>query len=244
MVEIKCLASGSSGNAYYITDRQTPLLLEAGISWKLIQQGLNFQTATLAGCLVSHGHMDHCKAVKDVIKAGIDCCMSQETVQTLGISGHRIKIVRALDQYQLGTWTILPFNTEHDAEGSLGFLMASKSGFKVLYLTDTAYCRYKFNGLTHILIEANYSLDILRESVANGTVPVELKNRLLKSHFSLANVKEFLKANDLQNVREIWLLHLSEGNSDAERFKREVQELTGKMVFVAEATGSYRPSNL
>ncbi|MCM1566065.1 MAG: MBL fold metallo-hydrolase [Dehalobacter sp.] len=234
MVELKCLASGSSGNAYYLTDGQTPLLLEAGISWKLIQQGLNFQTTSLAGCLVSHGHMDHCKAVKDVIKAGIDCYMSQETAQALGISNHRIKIVRALEQFYLGTWTILPFGTEHDTEGSLGFLIACKDGFKVLYLTDTAYCRYRFNGLSHILIEANYSLEILRENVANGAVPVELKNRLLQSHFSLENVKEFLKANDMQKVREIWLLHLSEGNSDAARFKREVQELTGKMVFVAK----------
>ncbi len=60
-----------------------------------------------------------------------------------------------------------------------------------------------------------------------------LKNRLLKSHFSLENVKEFLKANDLGKVQEIWLLHMSNGNSDSERFKREVQELTGRMVFVA-----------
>jgi len=63
-------------------------------------------------------------------------------------------------------------------------------------------------------------------------VPPALKKRILKSHFSLENVKEFLKANDLSRVQEIWLLHLSDGNSDAERFKREIQELTGKMVFI------------
>ena len=63
-------------------------------------------------------------------------------------------------------------------------------------------------------------------------MPPALKKRILKSHFSLENVKEFLKANDLSRVQEIWLLHLSDGNSDAERFKREIQELTGKMVFI------------
>jgi phosphoribosyl 1,2-cyclic phosphodiesterase len=60
-----------------------------------------------------------------------------------------------------------------------------------------------------------------------------LKTRILKSHFSLKNVKKFLLANDLSRVKEIWLIHLSDGNSDAELFKREIQELTGKMVFVA-----------
>jgi phosphoribosyl 1,2-cyclic phosphodiesterase len=60
-----------------------------------------------------------------------------------------------------------------------------------------------------------------------------LKSRLLKSHFSLENVKQFLRANDLSRVREIWLLHLSDGNSDAERFKREVMELTGKPTYIA-----------
>ena len=69
--------------------------------------------------------------------------------------------------------------------------------------------------------------------VEAGLVPKELKSRILKSHFSLENVKRFLQANDLSKVQEIWLLHLSDGNSDEKRFKREVQELTGRMVFVA-----------
>ena len=83
------------------------------------------------------------------------------------------------------------------------------------------------------MVECNYSLDILKRNVDAGTVPKELKTRILKSHFSLENVKQFLRANDLSKVQEIWLLHLSDGNSNAERFKREIQELTGKMVFVA-----------
>jgi phosphoribosyl 1,2-cyclic phosphodiesterase len=117
----------------------------------------------------------------------------------------------------------------------VGFLLVNQAGEKLLYATDTYYIKYRFRGLTHIMIEANYSLDILRSNVENGTVAPELKNRLLRSHFSLENVKECLKANDLRNVKEIWLLHLSDGNSDAERFKREIQELTGKEVYVAPA---------
>jgi hypothetical protein len=50
---------------------------------------------------------------------------------------------------------------------------------------------------------------------------------------SLETCKGFLRANDLSRVQEIWLLHLSDANSDAARFKREIQELTGKVVYVA-----------
>ncbi len=59
------------------------------------------------------------------------------------------------------------------------------------------------------------------------------KSRLLQSHFGLDNVKDMLRANDLSKLREVWLLHLSDSNSDADRFKREVQEITGTVVQVA-----------
>ena len=233
MIEILPLASGSQGNCYRITDGRTPLLLECGIPFREIQKGLHFRVSEVAVCLVSHEHQDHSKAVRDVMKAGIDCYMSQGTAEALGISGHRLHIIKAKQQFRIGTWTILPFETQHDAAEPLGFLLANKTGEKLLYATDTYYIRYRFRGLTHIAVECNYSMDILRANIEAGLVEPALKKRILKSHFSLEHVKEFLKANDLSKVQEIWLLHLSDGNSDVERFKREIQELTGKMVFIA-----------
>jgi len=234
MIEIKALASSSRGNCYVIDDKETKILLECGIPYKQIQRALDFKTSELAGCLITHEHKDHCKAVSEVVfKAGVDCYMSQGTIDALEIYSHRIAAVKAGIQFKVGTWTVMPFGTEHDAAEPLGFLLGNTAGDKLLYATDTFYVRYRFNGLTHIMVEANYSLDILQGNVAAGLIPVDLKNRLMKSHFSLANVKEFLKANDLSQVQEIWLIHLSDGNSDAARFKREIQELTGKMVFIA-----------
>jgi len=232
-MDIKVLASGSKGNCYRISDGYTALLLECGIPYKDIQRGLNFRVSEIAGCLISHEHQDHCKAVRDIIKAGIDCYMSQGTKKALGVDGHRVKTIEARRQLEIGAWTVLPFETQHDAAEPLGFLFANQAGEKLLYATDTYYIRYKFSGLTHIMVECNYSMDILRARVEAGFVEPVIKNRILKSHFSLEHVKDFLKANDLSNVREIWLLHLSDGNSDAERFKREIQALTGKMVFIA-----------
>lgn len=235
MIAIQTLASSSRGNCYHITDGHTPLLLEAGIKFKEIQRALYFRTMDIAGTLISHEHADHSKAAADVMKAGIDVYASAGTFEALGLSdSHRAIPIRAKEQFHIGTWTVLPFDVSHDATEPLGFLLANQAGEKLLFATDTYYIRYRFNGLTHIMVETNYALDILRENVENGVVPEIMKKRLLKSHFSLEHVKGFLQANDLSKVQEIHLLHLSDNNSDAARFKREVQEVTGKMVCVAK----------
>lgn len=232
MIEITALASSSKGNCYRITDGHTPLLLECGINYRDIQKGFDFRMSEVAGCLVTHEHGDHCKSIKDVLKAGIDVYTSSGTVEALSINHHRIKTVRAKEQFQLGTWTILPFDVQHDVSEPLGFLLANQAGEKLLFATDTYYIKYRFQGLTHVMVECNYSMKILNENILNGRTPKVMEKRLMRSHFSLENLKDFLLANDLKKVKEIWLLHLSDSNSNAEQFKHEVMELTGKMVFV------------
>ena len=234
MITFTVLASSSRGNCYHVTDGSTRLLLECGISFKEIQRRLDFQLSGISGVLVSHEHKDHSKAVADMAKAGIDCYMSQGTAVALGVSGHRIKVIQAHNVFRIGTWAILPFEAQHDAAEPLGFLLISPAGDKLIFATDTYYIKYKFVGLNIIAVECNYALDILNANIKAGAVPDAMKNRLLQSHFSLGNVKEFLKANDLSLVTEIHLLHLSGDNSDASRFKREIQELTGKAVYVAD----------
>ena len=207
-------------------------------SWSVVYSTSKYRKDVVSGsarlrlALYLTSTFDHSKAVKEIMHAGIDCYISAGTVEALGLSGHRLNIIKAKQQFRIGTWTALPFDTQHDAAEPLGFLLANQAGDKLLYATDTYYIRYKFHGLTHIMVECNYSLDILKRNVDAGAVPKELKSRILKSHFSLENVKRFLQANDLSKVQEIWLLHLSDNNSNAERFKREIQELTGKMVFI------------
>lgn len=234
MVDILPLASSSAGNAYRITDGKTTLLLEAGISYKDIQRALEFRVSQVSGCLITHEHGDHSRSAKDLMKAGIPIYTSQGTADALNITGHRLKLIKAHEQFTIGTWTIRPFEIEHDAAEPLGFILANTAGDKLVFLTDTFYCRYRFSGLTHIMVEANYSLDIVNRRVAAGDLHPAQKKRLLRSHFGLEHVKDFLRANDISRVQEIWLLHLSDGNSDADRFKQEIQETTGKLVQVAK----------
>jgi len=179
---------------------------------------------------------DHCKAVEDIMAAGIDCYMSKGTAEQLKLNSHRVNTMENKKQYNLGMWTCLAFDVEHDAAEPLGFYIASKSTKEtVLYITDTFYSRYNFrhHRLDYLMVEANYSEDILNDNIESGRVPAAQKNRIIKSHMSLKTVKDMLKANDLSQVKEIWLLHLSDRNSNAERFKREIQEISGKPVYVA-----------
>lgn len=233
MIDISSFASSSRGNAHLITDGVTPLLLDCGLTIKELRKRSGFALAGLGGALVTHEHKDHSRAATDLMRAGIDVYMTAGTAETLGLDHHRLRIIQARQQLKIGSWTVLPFDVQHDAKEPVGFLLAS-GGDKLLYATDTYYVRYKFPGLTYVMVECNYAWDILQANLEDGTVPQVMKNRLLKSHFSLDNVKKFLLANDLSGVREIHLIHLSDQNSDAERFRSEIQALTGKPVIVAE----------
>lgn len=234
MIEITSFASSSRANAYYITDGRTSLLIEAGVRFKDLQRAMKFNLSSLAGCLVTHEHQDHSRSVKDLIKAGMDCYMSYATAEALGVHGHRMHIVKARQGFTIGSWSIMPFDTIHDAEEPLGFFM--ESGYeKLLFITDSAYVKYRFVSITHLMIECNYIDEVLERNVQEGFVSPAQKHRLLRSHFSLKNVTDMLRANDLSKLKETWLLHLSGDNSDAEQMKRIVQGITGKPVYVPEA---------
>ncbi|TFJ02951.1 MBL fold metallo-hydrolase [Carnobacterium divergens] len=184
---------------------------------------------------MTHEHGDHSKYANELLKTtSIDVFTSKGTQETLKLPSYRVRCLEPLKQKQIGNWSIIPFPTEHDASEPFGYLIQSnKSNEKLLFATDTYYIRYKFNGITHLMIECNYALDILNENVKNGRIGAFLKNRILKSHFSLENVKAFIKANDFSQLQEVWLIHLSDSNSDAERFKKEIKAITGTPVYIA-----------
>lgn len=233
MIDIQALGSSSAGNCYYVTDGTTPILLEAGLRYKDMQRALHYQISSVQGCLLTHEHGDHSKSVPDILRAGVTTYMSQGTMNAMQLQHHRVQPVQARVPFTIGTWRILPFEVEHDVSEPMGFLLANQTGEKLLFVTDSFYIRYKFQGITHFLLECNYSKDILDENILEGRIPQVMRKRLLRSHFSLENVKEFFRVNDLSKTEEIWLLHLSDSNSDEERFKREIMELTGKRVIVA-----------
>lgn len=222
-MEFRVIASGSSGNAYKVSDGKTALLLDAGIPFKEIQKALRFRVRDIDGCLVTHEHNDHCMAVEDLAKSGINIYASKGTYEARGFKGHRMKVVESLKEIQIGTFKVLPFGVEHDAEEPLGFLLQSEvTNEKLLYFTDTYYLKYRFTGLNIIAGECNFSKDAIWNSVEKGVIPVELVPRLVKSHMSIDNFLGFIAANDMSAVKEIHLIHLSSNNGNADEFREAV----------------------
>ena len=230
---IRPIASGSTGNCYYISDGQHSLLLDAGIPLRRIMAGCGYGVTRVDGCLVTHAHGDHVKAAKDLARLGVDIYTSQGTIDKAGLEGHRIHPVKALERVSIGGYEVLPFDVEHDAPEPLGFLLRSvRTGEKLLYFTDTYYLRYTFKGVTHVMMEANYDPDTMEHNVMTGRIDVQRAKRTIGSHMSIDTAIQTLASFDLSRLQQVFLLHLSNDNSLADEFKRRVQALTGREVYL------------
>lgn len=227
-MDIQVIASGSTGNCYRISDGKTVLLLDAGIPFKQIQIGLHFQTSNITGCLVTHRHGDHAKAIPQLLKRGIAVYGPKDLQQVY----QGIKVLQPLEPLPIGTMMVIPFGVEHDVECYGYQISSAETGEKLIYVTDTAYVKFRFSGLTHLMVEANYADDIMMHNVHEKNLPGFVAARIMQSHMSIDTLLQFLKANDMSKVRQIYVLHLSNGNSDAARFKDLIQRQTGAEVYV------------
>ena len=238
MLNFEPLASSSASCAYRLSGggATRPLLIDCGVPFKQLQKLLDFRVAELEACLISHAHGDHCKAVYELMRRSIDCCASRETWGALSgempCSYYKI-VVEPQQSCAIGDWMVTPFESVHDTKGALGFIIDSPEHDRLLYLTDSAYSKHKFTNLTHIAIEANHSMEIMRDNVESGKISQERFNRTAHTHMAIERTVELLKANDLSKVQQIWLLHLSSENSDSDEFKNLVERATGVPTFVA-----------
>ena len=238
-MNIKIIGSGSSGNCYRISDGQTALLIECGLPVKKIKAACDYNLSEISGCIVTHEHKDHALSVNDLMRAGIDVYMTEGTAAKSGTQTYRLKLWKrdGIDTIgnpyyhaeKIGTFTVKPYIAHHDAAEPVFYLITSNAtNEKLLFVTDSYYIDYRFKGLTHIMVEANFCADSLADAENDPR-----RFRLRRSHMSLENCIKLLRANDLSQCREIWLIHLSSSNSDAEEFKRAVQEATGCPTYIA-----------
>ena len=239
MIDFDVLASSSEGCAYRLSGggATAPLLIECGLPWKALQRALGFKVSELAGCLISHSHQDHCKAAKEIMAAGVRCFASLATWAAIcgkDVSHNCAFMAQGWEGFLYGGWIVRPFDAVHDCEGTLGFVIDSPHGDRLLYLTDSAYSRVTFPGLTRIAVECNHSMELLKANALEGKIDRARFSRTAKNHMSLERLVDLLKANDLSKVERITLLHLSDANSDEVEFKDAVQRATGIPVEVAQ----------
>ena len=227
------LGSDSKGNCIYISDGVDSFLLDAGVSIRKKAKGkVKLSDIVRANaCLVTHEHSDHASHVAELLDLGVDIYMTEGTKKALNIDHYRLRTVEVEKPFKVGSTTITAYESYHDANEPCVWLLEMPNA-KVCYVVDTRKAVWDFKGLTHVIVEANYSPDILEERAKRGEIPEKLKGRIRNAHMSIHDTVEWLSSLDLSSVERIYLTHLSDDNSNAGEFSRMVQSVVGLPVTV------------
>jgi phosphoribosyl 1,2-cyclic phosphodiesterase len=241
------LASGSKGNAIYIEDGETRVLVDAGLSGREIERRMGarqLSAADLDAILVTHEHADHIQGVGVLARRyDIPVHINRRTAQAGG--GRLGKIAnlvhfRCGTRFRIGALEIHPFTTTHDAADSAGFTVTS-GGLKAGIATDlgiaTELVKKHLEGCRLLVLEANHDPQML----IDGPYPWPLKQRIRSrnGHLSNAQCRDLLGALLHADLKQVVLAHLSENNNTPAHALNTVSEaLKGHTVCLCAATQS------
>lgn len=225
------LYSSSSSNLYTVTAANGKrLLIECGVPWAKLEKALSYDLTNICGCLLSHEHKDHSKAVRDVMKAGIDVFASEGTFARCGIKNNqrRAEVVKNDMLIETPHFAFYCFSTNHDAAEPLGFVIkCDYPGEYLLFATDTPFIRQSFINLRFniIALECSYDRDVLLDRVERNDINEMVARRLLDSHQEKkAAINYITKYCDLSRCREIHLLHTSAANLDKKQTQKDFEQ--------------------
>ncbi len=239
-MELVVIGSSSSGNGYVLNGTHEALCIEAGTKLIETKKALGFNLQKVRGCIVTHSHNDHARYAKDYAQAGIKVLALETVLEAKGITRNAMAI-QIGNAYKLGGFVVMPFALQHDVP-CVGYVITHSECGKVVFITDTFACNYRFKGVNNYLLEANYSDEILEANIEAGMVSPAMRDRLLTSHFELSNSIRFLLTSDRTALQKVVLVHLSNGNSNEAQFVQQVREAIGKPVYAA-AGGMVIPLN-
>ena len=228
-MKLKVVGSSSKGNAYALITENEILLLECGCPLKEIKKAIYWQILKIKGCLVSHGHQDHLKYVREYLKAGIPAYTNEETKQAVeAITGAQFYSVPEFKAVHIGGFKVIPFYIPHNGTPNFGYLIEHKEMGRLLFATDYEYIPYNFQKqqVQHFLIEANYQDQFIDRGLPN------YEHKLL-GHASLETCIGAIKANQTPNIRNVIMCHLGAGSSSGKYFINEIQKVIGRDVNVA-----------
>lgn len=213
-MQIKCLATGSTGNCYILTARDgTSLILDCGIPITEIKRGLGYDMTGVVGALCTHKHLDHARAVKNLEEMLIPVFKPYDGMKTMGMLGGKFEI-RGFDLTNLsGEW----MHTDADGTPCLcyGYMITHLEMGTMIYVTDTELCKYRFNKVNHILVSCNYQKDKINLDDPKAA-------HVLRGHMELGTVKGMVKANASPELVNVMLCHMSRENASLEECVQEV----------------------
>ena len=229
------LASGSKGNAIYVSDGRTAILVDAGLSGREIERRLRsrgLSAEDLNALVLTHEHADHVQGVGVLSRRfRLPVYITRRTAAAAYRLGNVSKTVyfECGETFQIADLNIHPFALSHDAEDPAGFCIQS-NGLKLGIVTDlgvvTSMVREHLKGCHALVLEANHDHDML----LNGPYPWPLKQRIQSRMGHLSNSDSSSLLSDIlhDRLKHVILAHLSETNNTPEKALRSfAPSLTG-----------------
>ncbi len=226
------LASGSKGNAIYISDGDTAILVDAGLSGIEIQRRMEaagLRVADLKAIVISHEHSDHVRGVGVMARRhGLPVYISRHTERALGASIGRLPQICHFQTgrpFKIGKLDIHPFSTSHDACDPAGFTIGG-NGQKIGIATDlgiaTGMVKQHLKNCALLILEANHDPTMLIQ----GPYPWPLKQRIQGRDGHLSNIDSGALLEELSHdgLCHVILAHLSETNNTPEKARETVEQ--------------------
>ena len=213
MMVLKVLGSGSSGNCYILENENEALILDAGVPVIEVKKALDYNIKKIVGVCVTHCHKDHDGYSKDFEKMGIPVYrpfVSKTCPKRIENSSFSVNI----------------FENIHDVI-CYGFYIKHNDLGTLLYSTDSEYIKYRFKGINHYLIEANYSYDYVDKTRANY-------KHTLQGHQSIETCVKYLEKCQDNMLDNVILCHLSQENAKSEDFIERVKKVCKCPCYIAK----------
>ena len=231
-MNVRVFASGSGGNCALLSDGDTHILIDAGISARRISQSLGaagLDIRKLDGVLITHEHSDHVSGLKTLLKTTELTVYAPHTVAArlcgaLPEAVDRLRVIPTLSPVRVGALRVTAFHTPHDTDESVGYRVEGRGVFALA--TDMGHVTDEvlegLSGADAALIESNHDLDMLMD----GPYPVYLKRRILSDRGHLSNADCAVLARKLaeSGTRTIILGHLSRENNRPELALTETEK--------------------
>lgn len=219
-IQICSLNSGSNGNSYYIGNNELGILIDLGISARMVVQRLEEigkKPENIAAIIVSHEHADHIRGIKTFQKK------YHTKVFTTPKTHHKFKHTLFNldffdeDPFQIGPFSIRAFKKYHDGVDPYSFVI-SYEDYHIGVLTDIGkICKNVIDAVNQcqvLFLESNYDSDMLM----NGPYPIYLKNRITGGlgHLSNDEALHLIQYHRSKNLEKVFLSHLSQENNHPE----------------------------
>ncbi len=213
------LSSGSCGNSHYIEDKDTKVLVDAGLSGKRIIDHLGLHGKGLQGLnaiLVTHEHIDHIQGV-GIISRKFDAPIyaTEKTWQAMetqigSIAEKNIRVIKSDERFAIDSVEVESFSVSHDAEDPVGYTIRNGRQ-RIAIATDlgvvTEDVFQKIQGSDLAVIESNYDEHLL----AMCSYTPQLKRRIRSEFGHLSNAEAGYLALALvkSGTQKLLLAHLS-----------------------------------